>query len=261
VEIGVKKGKIMINKMKFKEIKLTAEIANKIIDELIDAICPNITTTGHLEEMARKLINRSGAKSAFFGYSPPFNSSPYPFCTCISVNEEIVHGLPSGNRMLKPGDLVTIDLGLKLGGWCADLAKTIEVPGLNTETHNLIKATESAIESVSKIMKDGTTIKDIAIAIEMEANKHDVFVVDGLTGHGIGKHVHEEPTIPNTTKMDCNGVLKEGMVVCVEPMFCEDGSEIELSNNQWTVITKTRGRSSHLEKMFYIKKDGCEMLC
>lgn len=258
-----RRDKLMIyNEYQKKNIKDVARSGRRILQELIDSICPNITTTGDIELMARKLVNMSAAKSSFFGYSTLSPDGkpvmPYPCYTCISINEEVVHGIPSMERIIKPGDLVTIELGINRDRYHADLATTVWVA--KKETHPLIEAANEAFEAAVEVCKDGCPIREIAIAIETVALRRDLFVVDALTGHGVGRRLHEEPIVPNSTRVPCEGELKCGTILTIEPMFCEGSNEIEMHPNRITVLTKTRKPSVHVEHMLYITKEGCEIL-
>lgn len=247
------------NQYEKKDIQRTKNICQKIIDELIESIVPDKTTDIDLELHARELVQHSGLRSAFYGYRPRFSEGQaYPFYLCVSFNNEIIHGLPT-TRTLKTDDLLTIDLGIKSKNTCADLAQTIWI-GHKKDKHLLIQATEEAFADACEVIKDGLPISELALSIEMCALRNLVHVAEGLTGHGCGKKLHEEPSIPNSTSTSCIGELKKGMILCIEPMFCENSGGVMISPNKWTILTQSGGLSAHYERMVYVTQDGCEIL-
>lgn len=252
---------MIYSEFKKKEIKQVVSSGKQLLQQLVESIRPDFTTTGDIEIMARGIVHYIGAKSSYYGCGlrslDEKSVITYPFYTCISINEEVVYGIPDMNRIIKTDDLVKIDIGINRG-FHADLSTTIWAG--NTEEHPLIVAANEAMESAMEICKDGCPIREIAIAIETTAMKHNVFVADVLTGHGVGRKLNEEPMVPNSTRSTCIGELKAGMVLSIEPIVCEGGSGIELHPNRVTILTRSHGLSAHVGKMVYITKDGCEAL-
>lgn len=245
----------MINIKTPREIELM-KIAGSIVGDthkfLIPYIKPGITTK-ELDKLAYNFIISKGATPSFKGYGG------YPASICTSVNEEVVHGIP-GNRKLKEGDIISIDIGACYKGYHGDSAWTYKVGKVSKEKEYLMKHTEASLfEGLSQI-KSGARIGDIGYAIEKYALEHKLGVVKELVGHGVGSNLHEMPDVPNYGKANTGQVLKEGMVIAVEPMLNLGTADIYILDDDWTIITADNKPSAHFEHTVVVTKDGYEIL-
>ena len=231
-------------------------IAGKIVYDTHQYLKPYIKagiTTGELDRLAHDYIISRDA------YPSCLNYEGFPKSICISVNEEVVHGIP-GKRKLKNGDIVTVDICACYKGYHGDSAWTYPVGEISDEKKYLLEHTEKALyEGLSKI-KDGVRLGDISSAIEEYATKHRLGVVRELTGHGIGSNLHEDPDVPNFGKKGTGPVLKKGMTIAVEPMLNLGTRKIYLLDDDWTIITGDNKPSAHFEHTVIVTEEGCEIL-
>lgn len=210
----------MVYKKTDAELKLMAEAGRRlarVINELTAMVKPGITTND-IDARALELIRAGGDEPSFLGYAPAGAAKPYPATLCASVNESVVHGLPS-KRVLKEGDILTLDLGLIHKGWHADSARTIPVGKVAERTQELIDATHEALLAGIEAAQPGMHLGDISNAITHVAKKHKLTVVEGLGGHGIGRSLHEDPYVSNSGKPGKGTRLTPGLVIAIEPMF------------------------------------------
>ena len=237
------------------EIELL-RIAGNIVYEthqyLKDKVKPGITTK-ELDTLAENFIRSKNATPSFKGYEG------FPAATCISINEQVVHGIP-GNRKLKEGDIVSIDIGACYKGYHGDSAWTYKVGNISKEKEDLMKYTEEALYVGLKEVKPGNRIGDIGCAIEEFATKHNLGVVKELVGHGVGTSVHEDPEVPNYGKRGTGHVLKEGMVLAIEPMLTLGSPDIVMLDDNWTIETEDYSPSAHYEHTVVVTKDGYKIL-
>jgi methionyl aminopeptidase len=238
------------------------EAAGRVVAEALhamrDAIVPGKTTTNDLENTAIAVLTKHGAVSPFFGYQPPHHP-PYPAWTCISVNEEVVHGVP-GRRVLNEGDIVGCDVGAKLDGFYADAAWTFPVGRVSPEAERLLKVGEEALYTGIAAAKPGAHVGDIGAAIERFVHRHGYSVVREMVGHGIGRALHEEPQVPNFGKPGHGPLLREGMTICIEPMVNAGGHAIQALSDEWTIVTSDRSLSVHFEHTVAITRNGPRIL-
>ena len=231
-------------------------IAGKIVYDTHQYLKPFIKegiTTGELDRLAHDYIISRDA------YPSCLNYEGFPKSICISVNEEVVHGIP-GKRKLKNGDIVTLDICACYKGYHGDSAWTYPVGEISEEKKYLLEHTEKALyEGLSKI-KDGVRLGDISNAIEEYATHHKLGVVRELTGHGIGSNLHEDPDVPNFGKKGAGPVLKKGMTIAVEPMLNLGTRKIYILDDDWTIITGDNKPSAHFEHTVIVTEDGCEIL-
>lgn len=211
-----------------------------------------------LEMKARELIHSAGAKPAFLGYMPDGGTKPFPTAICASVNETIVHGIPT-ERILKSGDVFKIDLGVNYNGYFTDAAVTVGVGKISEEARKLIRATEESLRNAIKACRSGNHIGDIGFEIEKEAKRRGFKVVRGLTGHGVGFEVHEDPTVYNYGRKGEGMVLKSGLVLALEPMLSAGSSEI-IQNKDESFATKDGSLSAHFEHTVLITEGEPEIL-
>ena len=245
----------MISIKTSREIELM-RIAGEIVGEthkyLIPYIKPGITTK-ELDELAYNFIISKHATPSFKGYDG------YPGSICTSVNEEVVHGIP-GNRKLKEGDIISIDIGACYKGYHGDSAWTYKVGDVSKDKEHLMEHTEKALFIGLNQIKEGARIGDIGNAIENYAKEHKLGVVKELVGHGVGANLHEMPDVPNYGKANTGPILKEGMVIAVEPMLNLGTSNIYILDDDWTIITADNKPSAHFEHTVLVTKDGFEIL-
>jgi methionyl aminopeptidase len=242
----VKKGN------EIESIRKACGMAGKVLEKIKKHIVPGISTS-EIDEIVEKLIKEMGAIPAFKGYRG------YKYATCLSINEEVVHGLPSG-RVLKEGDIVGVDVGTIYEGYYGDNAETVAVGRISSTAKRLISATSSALYKGISQARDGKYLGDISNAIESEAKVNGFSVVKDLYGHGIGSALHEDPLIPNYGKKGTGLLLKEGMTLAIEPMFNTGGHEIRTLDDGWTIVTADGSLSAHFEHTVLITKGKPEIL-
>ncbi len=210
-------------------------------------------TTKELDDAAGEFIISHGGIPSSKGYEG------YPGNICISVNEEVVHGI-GGNRVLKNGDIVSLDVVVELNGYQADACETVPVGDINKEKAHLLKHTEAALYVGLREIKNGVKLGCVSARIEDYAKKHHLGVVRELVGHGIGREMHEEPDVPNYGKYNTGVTLKTGMTIAVEPMLTAGKRYVRLLSDDWTVVTQDRKPSAHFEHTVVVTDDGYEIL-
>ncbi len=210
-------------------------------------------TTKQLDKLAEDFIRSKNAIPSCKGYEG------YPATLCVSINEEVVHGIPS-NRKLKKGDIVSIDVCVCYKGYHGDSAWTYPVGEISNSKKELLLYTEQALYEGLNQIKPGNRIGDISNAIELYANSHNLGVVKELVGHGVGSSLHEEPDVPNYGKKSTGPILKEGMVIAVEPMLNYGTADIYMLEDGWTIVTDDDSPSAHFEHTVLVTKDGYEIL-
>lgn len=233
--------------------------ANLIVAEVLEAIgelvCPGVTTWD-LEEKARYILEKRGAKSAFLGYTPSPEVPPFPAVLCTSVNEEIVHGIPSREMALKDGDILSVDFGAFKDGYCGDSARTFPVGNVSREASDLIKTTEEALERGIEAVVCGNRLQDIGYAVQRHVEEKGFSVVRYFVGHGIGSSMHEDPQVPNYGRPGRGMRLRKGLVIAIEPMVNVGTHEVEVLNDGWTAVTRDRMLSAHFEHSVALTEDG-----
>lgn len=215
-------------------------------------IKPGITTL-ELNNLADKYIRENGGIPGFLNYEG------YPGSVCISVNDEVVHGIP-GPRKLEDGDIVTIDIGVIMHGYHSDAAWTFPVGNISKEKQYLLHHTEKALYAGLSEIKDGAKLCNIGARIEQYAKKHNLSVIRELVGHGIGTNLHEDPDVPNYGKYNTGMVLKAGMTLAVEPMLNLGSRHVCILDDDWTIVTRDGKPSAHYEATIVVTKDGYEIL-
>jgi len=244
------------------EIKILRE-GGKILAEVLKKISefakPGIST-GFLNQKAREMILTRGALPSFEGYKSSFSDRPYPAAICTSLNNVVVHGLPSEKIILKEGDVLKLDLGVKYKNLFTDAAITIGIGKMTDEKNKLINTTNRALELAINAVKPGSHIGDIGYTIENYVEREGLSVVKVLVGHGVGFAVHEEPSIPNYGKIGEGPVLKSGMVLAIEPMVTLGSGEVKLSKDGFGYETVDSSFSAHFEHTVAVTDDGCLIL-
>ena len=246
-------------------IKRPAEIermraAGTILADILDVLRSEIragVTTGDLDEIAARMIRDAGAVSSFKGYG---SNPPFPGVICASVNDEVVHGIPSPRRRLADGDLVSIDIGCIVDGWHADCARTWTVGAVPDEVAQLIDATRQGMEAGIAAAVPGNHLGDIGHAIESVANERGYGMVRSFVGHGIGQAMHEDPQVPNYGRPGSGMLIEAGMCFAIEPMFNLGGDDVFVEDDGWTVRTADGGLSAHFENTVAVTEDGPDVL-
>ena len=220
---------------------------------------PGISTAA-LDLAAEQMIRERGAVPAFLNYKPDGAAYPFPAALCVSIDEEVVHGIPSEKRTLKEGQLVMLDLGLSYNGYYSDAAITVCAGACDEKGRALITATEEAFEAALRAAKPGNRIGDVSSEIERVARERGFGVVTELGGHSLGKTPHEAPFVPNAGKVGEGEILTEGLVLAIEPIFAEGRGEVVLAEDEWTYHTKDGTRSAETEHTILITASGAEVL-
>jgi methionyl aminopeptidase len=233
----------------------------EILRKLVAMVKPGISAA-ELDVEADRLIAESGDKASFLDYKPRGSRRAYPASLCVSVNDEVVHGIPNEEeKILKEGDIVSLDLGLTHKGLVTDMAVTVPVGKVSLELEQLLEITKKALLAGIKAAKSGKRVSDISKAIERCALPNKYGVVEELSGHGVGYGVHEEPCIPNFTGSgQPDPVLKPGMVIAIEPMFNLGTKDVILDEDDYTFRTADGSPSAHFEHTILIKKGNAEIL-
>ena len=239
--------------------------AGRVVAEALaamrDAIVPGVTTTQDLDEVAAAVLQQRGAKAALLGYKPSFSRVPYKHNTCVSVNNEVVHGVPSPKRILKVGDIVSLDLDASVDGWCADAALTVPVGPVSAAAKNLLIVSREALFKGISQARVGNTIGDIGSAIQRHVERSRYNVVRDLVGHGIGQTPHEDPQVTNYGKPGRGDRLQAGMTICIEPMVNIGKSDVgHHKGDVWTIFTADNSLSAHFEHTVAITEDGPDIL-
>lgn len=240
------------------EIKTHAEIERmresalvcaECMDRVLDAVKPGITTK-ELDEIAEKLIAKAGGEASFKNYRG------YPASMCTSVNSEVVHGIPSRKTVLAEGDILSVDLGVKLKGYHSDMARTVPVGTISAQAQKLIEITEKSFFAGVENAQKGNRLNDISQSVEFTARAAGFSIVRDLVGHGIGRNLHEAPDIPNFSQPQRGPLLKTGMVLAIEPMVNIGGYKVFWLDDGWTVKTSDGSLSAHYENTVAITDEG-----
>ena len=254
----------MIRLKSAEEIEMMRRAGRVVAEALAamrDAIVPGETTTLDLDEVAAEVLQKRGAKPALLGYKPSFSRVPYKHNTCISVNHEVVHGVPSKKRVLLEGDIVSLDLDASVDGWCADAALTVPVGQVSTSAKNLLTVSREALFRGISQARIGNTVGDISAAIQRHAERSRYNVVRDLVGHGIGRTPHEDPQVSNYGRPRTGARLKAGMTICIEPMVNIGTHEVgHVDGDVWTIFTADSTLSAHFEHTVAITEDGPDIL-
>ena len=207
-----------------------------------------------LEKFVARRFKELGARSAFKGYRG------YPCVLCASVNDEIIHGIPSDRRILKEGDILSLDTGVILDGYYGDSAITIPIGAISESAQRLMRVTEEALELALDKVRLGNRLGDVSATVQHHAEKNGYTVVREFVGHGIGKSMHEEPQIPNYGQPGHGPLLKEGMVFAIEPMVNAGGAGVRVLEDNWTAVTADGKLSAHFEHMVAVTQNGPDVL-
>ena len=248
-------------KEQIKTIAAGGKILAKIMDLVVAKIKPGITT-GELNAYAEKLIEAAGAEGSFKNYKAAWAEHAYPAALCVSINDEVVHGIPEDDRRLEDGDIVGLDCGLKYLGLYTDMARTVAVGKASKEAKKLMQTTEEALYAGIKKIKPGVKLSTVSKAIQNHAEAAGFSVVKQLCGHGVGFAAHEDPMIPNYwPSSDTRDLtLEAGMVLAIEPMVNSGEDGVETLDDGWTIVTEDGSLSAHFEHTVAVTDEGYKIL-
>jgi methionyl aminopeptidase len=231
---------------------LVWNVLNKLGEMAVEGV-----STLDLEVAAEKMIADAGAKPAFKGYFVQAAGERYRYVLCTSINEEIVHGIPSAKRVLKRGDILSIDTGVELNGYFGDSALTVAIGEVNEQARRLMRVTEESLELAIQQVRAGNRLFDVCGTVERHVVSNGFSIVREFVGHGIGTNLHEEPQIPNyVDRKNENPRLKAGMVLAIEPMVNAGGPESKVRSDKWTAVTKDGSNSAHYEHCVAVTENG-----
>jgi len=234
------------------ELRAAGVMLGKTLQIVSQATIPGVTGN-ELDDLARTTIESLGGEPAFLGFED------FPSTICLSVNDALVHGLPHG-QVIQAGDVVGIDIGVRLNGWNTDAAVTIQVAPTSSEAEQLIQATTDSLLAGIRMVKPGVQLGDVQAAMQQIIEDRHYGLVRSLTGHGIGRSVHESPSIPNYGKPNTGVRLEAGMVFCLEPMLTIGSGEVRTADDDWTIVTKEGGLGAHKEHTVLVTATGYEVL-
>ena len=234
-------------------MRVANQLVGKTLGELAKHVAPGVTTL-QLDKIAEEFIRDNGATPAFLGYGG------FPNSICASVNDHVVHGIPSSKVVLRDGDIISIDCGTHINGFTGDSAYTFCVGEVSPEVRHLLKTTKESLYKGIETAVDGKRVGDIANAIQTYCETRNYSVVRELVGHGCGRNMHEEPEVPNYGRRGCGPLLRSGMCICIEPMINLGSKNVVFENDGWTVRTKDRKPSAHFEHCIAIRPDGPDIL-
>lgn len=227
--------------------------ANQVVatvrDEVVARVAPGVTT-GELDSYAEARVRELGGVPAFKGYRG------FPATLCLSLNEEVVHGIPSAQRRLAPGDILGIDLGVKLDGYYGDAAITVPVGSVEPDVARLLAVTEASLQAAIRQCLPGNRVGDISAAVQQHVEAHGFSIVRDFVGHGIGKSLHEDPQVPNFGDAGMGPRLRAGMVLAIEPMVNMGQPDVEVLDDGWTAVAVDRRPSAHFEHSVAITEEG-----
>lgn len=246
------------NPVEIEKIRRSSQAASIILQHLGEAVQAGVATA-KLDQLSRRMIREMGGISSFLGYQP-HPHPPFPGTICASINEEVVHGIPSKHRTLRDGDIIGIDIAIRLDGYHGDNAFTFPVGAVSSEARRLIDATKTALYRAIDVARPGNRIGDVGYAVQRFVEAQGFSVVRELCGHGIGQRLWEEPQVPNYGEPGRGVRLKPGMVIAVEPMVCAGAHQVAMLDDGWTVITADRSLSAHFEHTIAILSDGPDIL-
>jgi methionyl aminopeptidase len=237
--------------------------AGRLVAEVLDAVAAQVrpgVTTRALDEVAAQVIRAAGAQALFLGVRNPQARFPFPACICASVNEEVVHGIPS-DRELREGDILSVDVGVKLAGFCGDAASTYAVGTVAPTARRLLEVTQRALQVAVEEVRPGKRWSSVAARMQRCVEQAGFGVVREFVGHGIGREMHEEPKVPNYVDRGSDFELVPGMTLAIEPMVAVgDPGVVFRDRDQWTVVTRDRSLAAHYEHTVAVTESGADVL-
>lgn len=244
------------------EINLLREggrLLSRVLQHVVAAVAPGVTAL-ELDTLAERLILECGGTPSFKGYRVAGARRPYPATLCVSVNDEVVHAIPTKEKVLREGDVVSLDIGIWWRKLCTDTAITVGVGKVSPEIERMMVATKESLDLGIAVMRPGAHIGDIGRAVEQRLKKDHLGIVRDLAGHGVGYELHEDPFIPNFGSPHTGPELKEGMVIAIEPMATLGTWRVVLGDDDWTYRTADGSLAAHFEHTLAVTKDGAEVL-
>lgn len=238
-------------------MRVGGKILAQVLREVLAKVCPGISTL-ELDKLAERRLRALGATPSFLNYKS--DNLVYPASLCTSVNSEVVHGIPESKKILNEGDIVGLDLGCWYKGLCTDHAVTVAVGQVSTQAKKLIKVAKTALDLGLKQVRSGARLGDIGESIQAYIEDNGFAVVRQLTGHGVGRAVHEEPAVPNFGVAGQGSKLLAGMTIAIEPMVNSGDYEVTTKSDGWTVVTTDGSLSAHFEHTVLVTDKGCEVL-
>lgn len=238
------------------KMRASGRLVAQVLDKLRGMVEPGVTTLD-LEVVAEKMVSDAGARAAFKGYYVPAAGRRFPCVLCTSINEEVVHGIPSKKRKLAEGDIVKIDIGVQMAGFFGDSATTVAVGKVDEETERLMRVTRESLDKAIENVRAGTKLFEICGAVQRHVEENGFSVVREFVGHGIGAELHEEPHVPNYIDKNVkNPRLKEGMVLAIEPMVAAGQPKTRVLSDRWTAVTTDGSRAAHYEHCVAVTDNG-----
>lgn len=235
------------------KMRQSCKLTKEVLELLEEHIKPGVNTK-QLDKLVHDYYVSHGARPNFLHYNG------YPASICASVNDEVVHGIPSKHRILREGDIISVDLGCTLDGWNSDAARTFGVGKISDEAQRLIDVTKQSFFEGIKFLKHGAKLGDVSSAIQKYVEGHGFGVVRDLVGHGIGREMHEDPSVPNFGKAGHGVKLAAGMALAIEPMVTAGDFRVSVLDDDWTVVTDDGSLAAHYENTVVVTKDGYEIL-
>ena len=251
-------GIILKTEKQIETIRRSGQAATATLQRMGESVKPGVATS-ELDKIAREMIQHFGGTSSFLGYRPTFHP-PFPATICASINDEIVHGIPSPRRTVSEGDILSLDFAMIIDGYHGDTAFTFPVGGISSETQKLLDVTRTSVYKGIEKATAGNRIGDIGHAVQEHAESHGYSVVRDLCGHGIGRSLWEEPQVANYGSPRRGIRLRPGMVIAIEPMVCAGAHRIQVLDDEWTTSTADGSLSAHFEHTVAILSDGPEIL-
>lgn len=250
---------ILKSRREIELMRAAGAVVHRVLREIGSRVAPGVTTT-ELNRVAEEEIKRAGAKALFYGVVNPSARFPFPASICASVNAEVVHGIPD-DRPLVEGDVVSIDCGVQLKGYCGDSAYTFAVGQIEPQTQRLLQETQEALAIAIREMRPQVRWSQVAAKMERHIRAQGFGIVREFVGHGIGREMHEEPKVPNYVDRDADFWLVPGMVLAVEPMVTAGNPSVDFRDrDRWTIVTRDGSCAAHYEHTIAITEDGCTVL-
>ncbi len=243
-------------------VRRAGVVVGNVLSKLQEIAEPGLTT-GYLDSMAMQMTRDAGAEALFKGVRSPYARKPFPGAICASVNEQVVHGIPSSDVRLEDGDILSIDFGIRLDGYCADSAVTVAIGSVSADKRRLMDVTKRVLDIAIAESAPGLKWSQVAAKMQDYAESAGFSVVTDFVGHGIGREMHEEPRVPNFVSdevLASDFVLQQGMILAVEPMINAGTRAVKTLRNGWTVVTRDSKCSAHFEHTIAITEDGCEVM-
>ncbi len=240
-------------------MRRAGRVTADVLEKMRELVRPGVST-GELDRAAEEYILSCGGKPVFKGFKMGRSIPPFPGTICASINEEIVHGIPSFVRKLEEGDILSVDVGVLLDGYCGDAACTYPVGNISPERQALLDITEMSLNNAIKAAVKGNTLGDIGYAVESCVKAKGYGIVRDYTGHGIGKDMHEAPQVLNYGRPGRGVTLQKGLAIAIEPMIMSGGEDVKVAENGWTVFTADGSDAAHFERSIVITDEGPEVL-